>query len=378
MKVILDGFIEWKRMGPVAELEGVLITPGTYQGIDGKKVTYSRELLTKKAETILGTQIKYTHQDNAEAVVGFNTGVRTDGGYIFNRGYIFDRNAIEELEKNPKKLGQSMEADVQLDDLGRAMDLTFTASAIGIENPACPEAVIQNIKEVRLGRMSATNDVLATYNDGVQLAGPTRTEFLAWVEKELDKAGVEEVAKVMSVIKSAIKSPYPYPYPSPRTQAQKDVETELSAYTDFVGKCVRGGKSLEECAKEWKEKQEGRETEVQDEALKNQLKLMTQERDSALAKARAFSDSKVEELVGAIKQVEKDFDSKIFLKGIEDPEVQMRLLEKYKVALGAGGRPGLPLTGNPGTADARAKQILKETFGVEDPKELVRKLTEVQ
>jgi len=365
IRIRLDGFVEWKKLGSVTEFEGVLISPGTYQGIDGKRITYSAEVLTKKSDGIPGTQVKYKHSDSAEAVVGFNTGVRNANGFIFNRGYIFDPKIAEEIARNPKKLGQSMEADVLVNDLGQAIDVTYLASAIGIESPACPDAVLQSIQEVRLSRPSEKDMLL----DGS--SGPSRAEFFVWLENTLLGAKVEDPSRVMSVLRISMQEPMKF-----AREKGQDQEDQGQSQKGKEGSEMSNQPTVAELTA----RLDALEREKVTLATENQTKLgaMQKERDDAKTAIKAINEARLSSMVADIQKVEKDFDSKTLLEGIEDFTVKERILVKYKATLErVSGRPDLPLSGgSPSDVQNRASRILKETFGISDIPSLVKRLTE--
>ena len=297
-------------MGSILEFEGPLICEGTWTGLDGKPTHYSFDLLTKRAESWLGTPVKYGHRDNSEDVVGFHTGIRIGDRCIYNRGYIFDKDVIKEYEAGTIPKGQSLEADVvsSWDETNKrfeATDLKGTATAIGIKHPACPDAKIENTTQIKLEEKKRTMEL-----DELLAKKPTADEFWGWLEGKVKDAN-GDAGKIMSLLKGAIKIPYPYPAPT-----QDELPAELSAYTDFIKKCMKDGKSMTDCAKEWT-------------PVKESIDKLSTDLTTATAKLESFVNAELTKISADIKAIDKDFDDVKYLEGVSCSDAKKKMLESY-------------------------------------------------
>ena len=114
-------------------------------------------------------------------------------------------------------------------------------------------------------------------------------------------------------------------------------------------------------------------------ALEKQVKDLEDELKTTKTALTAFKDAKIAEVVGNIKAVEKEFDSKILLEGVESPDEKIRILNTYRVALSKAvpGTQNLPLQGGSDdkAIEDKVNDILQDTFGIKDGKALLAQLT---
>jgi hypothetical protein len=153
LKATLSGEItSFEVLGEVLRYEGTVLCPGTWQGIDGNKITYSAPVVSQGAGTFSGVSLHDgNHQDlTREAVKGFNAVSWSQDGCIRNRGYIWHQPTIEKIMAGEYPMGQSMEADVWVDENMNAVKIQGSSIAIGISNPACRSAKIESLASVRL------------------------------------------------------------------------------------------------------------------------------------------------------------------------------------------------------------------------------------
>lgn len=211
--------VKWKRAGDVLEVEGVLIYPGVFYGLDGKPTRFTAEVLREIIEGIdENIPLKLTHFD--DRYIGYATrfGIDDDGTVWF-KGYVFDEEAIEKIEKDGYD-GASGEFKLEMD--GEEAVGGFLDAIAFVSMPAATHAGVKEAKSIALER----GDVEM---EEEEMARKSPDEFFKWIEDKLKAKGVDKVDDVMKVIKEAIKYPYPYPYPKAQGMEEKvkELETEL-------------------------------------------------------------------------------------------------------------------------------------------------------
>jgi len=398
---------EWRRVGNVLKITGTLLETGVWTGLDGVPTYFPLDVIHKKSHTILGKRIKRYHNDSDESVVGFVTAVRnTELGAKFE-GVIFQPVTMDEIELGVAD-GLSIEADVICDEVdGKAYvkDLTFTAVAV-VENPACPTCRIESTKPIKM-EVKKTSEK------------PTRTEFFDWLEDQLKDAGVpdEYLDKIIDVLKKAIKSPYPYPkagYPGPSKQEGSDVALEKPTRAKFLrwlrnqlkkagvsaddvnkvmdilkkaiktpypypspkqmeeGEMEEVEKELEEKEKELEEKtQELEETKRQLEEAKSKISELEAKVKEFEEKINAIKLAEINALVEEIKKVDETFESEKFLEGVDNMDVQKRLLKDYLERIKKFASTTVKFSVDDGNnTEEKVKKILSE-IGISDVKTLI-------
>jgi len=382
--VTLHGHLVQKALGNALLIQGTLLRPGTFTGLDGVPTHYDEAFIKRISETLQGTPIKFAHKISPTSMVpsiekgetiGFWTASRAERG-LKVRGYVFDSRAVHYVKQHPN-IGLSMEAEVftkaNADGLEYAVDGTLTGGVL-IEDPACPTCRIESAREVNLqseekGKpiVSATGTV-EKFIDLVRdenLAKPSRDAFFTWLEDQLKKSGVAEniIGKVVTILKQSIKTPYPYPSP----KAQEFLEAEygkelailLSEYSTCVGAEMKKGKSMAEAAKVCKGQTEG---SVNMEQITTQLADARTELDQIKAERAAQLNAEVLSLTGEIQALEKDFDPTKFLEGISCQHVQKKMLQRYLDVLKKNVKP-IKLQVDQQKAQDQAKNIAEEMFG---------------
>ena len=183
MKAILSGQItSFEILGEVLRYEGTVLCPGTWQGIDGNKISYSEPVVASGAGTFSGVSLHEGHLDQTrEAVKGFNSVSWYQDGCIRNRGYVWDKPTIGKIMAGEYPMGQSMEAEVYVDDKMNAVRVQGTSIAIGISSPACRAAAINKMESVRL---SLDEDKKKTLLAGATLIGEPTGKLVALGEDE--------------------------------------------------------------------------------------------------------------------------------------------------------------------------------------------------
>jgi len=208
--------INWKRTGDVLKVEGILIYPGTFYGLDGKPTKFSEEVIKEIFESVgENIPLKLTHF--SDKYVGYATrlGISEDGKVWF-KGYVFDEKAISQIEQHGYD-GVSGEFDLEMEDsLVKGGVLTSIAF---VPTPAAAQAKVEEAKSIALSRGEEKMEI------EIYLEKPTPAEFYKWIEEQLKAKGVADIDKVMDVLKQAIKYPYPYPYPKAKME-QLEKENE--------------------------------------------------------------------------------------------------------------------------------------------------------
>jgi len=239
--------VQFEPAGEVLQVQGVLIHPGTFTGLDGKPVTFTKEAIEEIAENIDGNvPLKITHF--SDKIIGYATHFSLDDktSELKFKGYVFDEDAIEKI-RNDGYDNISGEFDVDVDGDGKVVGGVLKAIAF-VTNPAVPDAHIEEAKSVAL---SKGGDDMGEEVEMAKDERPTKDEFLAYIEGKLVEAGLgkEAIQKVMKVLKDAIKVPYPYPYPQPAAMSEGEV-TDIKEYekklSEYETEIERLSKELEE------------------------------------------------------------------------------------------------------------------------------------
>ncbi|MHA1615458.1 MAG: hypothetical protein ACTSYJ_11485 [Candidatus Thorarchaeota archaeon] len=400
MKVLAAYPFEWEKLDREVKIQGILLTEGTWTGLDNEPVFYPKEVIQEARNTILGKPIKCGHVDIAEGVCGFFTGVKPYDGGVMVEGIIFTPEVVEAIEEGRLNY-LSMEGLVTTakeDSRIVAKEIYFTGAAL-TENPACPLCRVSVTQPVRLESRSKDRkerkvvlmeefaekkptpaeffkwiedqlkgadipaDMIEKVMDilkkaikvpypypsaypqpkGEELEKPSRAQFLRWFRKQLKDLGLsaEDVNKVMGLIKRAIKTPYPYPYPQP-----KKGESEME-------------ETFEELEREIEEKDEKiQELESTIETLRKSLKM--------------FQDKVIEALIGEIKTLDEKFDATKMLEGVTDFETKKAILSAYLESLKRLRPPETQISvsaENP--IEVRVKKELEKMFGTSDVKQII-------
>jgi len=184
MKAVLSGEItSYETLGEVIKYEGTILCPGTWRGVDGNEIKYvSPAVIAEGAPTFSGTSLVDSHFDQTRAAVkGFNAAAWYQNGCIRNRGYIWDKEIIAKIVASEYPLGQSMEADVWVDDQMNALKIQGTAVAIGRANPACRPAMIDRIESVKMEMDEAQRKALL---ESATIIGEPKGKVVALAEED--------------------------------------------------------------------------------------------------------------------------------------------------------------------------------------------------
>jgi hypothetical protein len=131
-------------------VEGTMISPGTYTGIDGNTVEWSEDVLTVAAPTAKGRPILYAHTDEdgqeKELAVGFVSASVDDNGQTRVKGVIYNDSVFPLVEKGLFN-AFSPEVDFMGEKLGenryRATEAQYTSVTL-TNMPANEDAKIDN------------------------------------------------------------------------------------------------------------------------------------------------------------------------------------------------------------------------------------------
>ena len=205
MKAILEGTItSFEVLGEVLKYDGTVLCPGTWQGIDRNKINYNLPVIAEGATTFSGVALHEGHQDLSRgAVKGFNASSWFSDGCIKNRGYIWDKETIQAILEKRYPMGQSMEAEVWVDEQMNALRIKGDSIAIGVQNPACANAKIGNVTSVR---MSMEDDKRKAILEGATLIGEPTGKVVALSEDEyVQLKALAEKGKTADSIKADLE-----------------------------------------------------------------------------------------------------------------------------------------------------------------------------
>jgi len=317
----------WQRVGDVLKITGTLIAEGTWTGIDGHTVYYPRAIFPDATPNILSASIKRGHEMDEDAVVGFVSASRFLDDRIDIEGIIYDPTTIQDIELN-NLTGISMEADVNADwDESKGCHVANSINLLKatlVERPACDSCRVSTTSHITLEsrvkekRKRKMDEFMLLY------AKPSENDFFGLIEEKLRNAKVEDeaITTAMTVLREAVKVPYPY-FPAPEAAAT----SKLSDLQGKVDTLANEKKTLESQLATKTTELDGKiaeittkDTEITDLKAKNQS-LCTQLED--------IKKSEVTSLLGRIKEVDKDFNEKELLEGVDSADMQKTLLSKY-------------------------------------------------
>jgi len=336
-KIDLQGNLEVKQLGNSLLLEGTLLRPGIWVGLDGVPTRYTESFINNVKGSLAGTPIYFAHDISPESpddsiLQGTPVGSwieATDGGKLFVRGLVSNPKAMRYLRKHPN-IGLSLEGVVHIeqhDTYEDALSGTLTGGAL-IENPACPTCRTESIRETNLERGNQEGKTMG--NELIEFkadAKPDRDEFYKWLEKQLKDAGTADPSTIMTTIKNAIKTPYAYPGPPPPTQTLPPPEAipkELSDYTEAIKTCMKGGKSMPECIVEVTKKAE--KVPPTTETPSAELAQTKAELEATKTILNQHLQEENDRITDAIKQLDPEFDAKKLLEDDACKDLQRKSL----------------------------------------------------
>ena len=243
--------VKWTKSGDVLEVEGILIYPGTFTGLDGRPTEFTEDVIKEILEGVDGNvPLKLTHF--SDAIIGYATKLGLDdNGRLWFKGFVFDEGAIDKIV-NGGYSGISGEFQLEMDG-EKAVGGILTAIAF-VETPAAPQAGVKEAKSVELSNGGEDEMEDEEVEMGRKKKKPTPEEFFKYIEEELKKKGVSDVRKVMDVIRGVFKTPYPYPYPKPTADMSEELEKVKREMEMYRRKWLSvKDKEFEELVKELKE-----------------------------------------------------------------------------------------------------------------------------
>jgi len=300
--------VKWQRGDDVLQVEGTLIYPGTFTGLDGVPTKFTEEALKDIFESIDGNiPFKLTHF--SDKIIGYATkfGWDEDQKAILFKGYIFDSDAKSKIEQDGYD-HVSGEFEVELSDDGEVVGGILKAIAF-VPNPAVENAGIEEAKAVALSKGEEVKEMAER---------PTKEAFFNWLEEQLKAADVsaDDIKKVMDILTKVIKVPYPYPYPSP---------------TSMEGMCMEEGekKFAEYEAEIEKLKKELAAAQTELETTKSELESAVKALEEYKAKVVEFKEREFKALSEELKELGIT-EPEAIVEGISDIEQKIAILQKVK------------------------------------------------
>lgn len=341
-KATFESPLLWKKLGPILRVEGVLLSEGTFTGLEGKPVHFSADVLQKYGETFLGKPIVYPHTidegDEKQLACGFISEVAFDGGSLLFSGYVYDPKVCELIETG--KL-DAFSAEVEIEERFcpesgwfEAERLRGTAVAL-TSNPACPECRLLGATPVQLesGASEEEEEVEKVSEETTASAVVTQAEVgtyplprptvvsVAAVDYALKQMGLSDadIQKFWDVISEK----YPYPYPTPTATGEASEASE---------------------------------------ELQKELENLRKERDELLKKYNSILEARKEAYIAEIKKLDKKFDATKLLEGVDDIEMQLKMLESYLESLKRITPAKLELSPEK-SVEQQVKKVVEELFG---------------
>ncbi len=319
-------------------IEGPLMEPGTYQGIDGNKIAYTSEVLSKGAEeTGVGKPVIYRHTEKdgeeKELVVGYSAMIADDAGKLSHRLAIYNPDVFGFIEDETfDAISPEIDVEGTYDEstgVVNAEEIVFTSYALTDHTrKGIPTAAIDSRKmiHISLERRKQDMDDKKKYETAFnQIPEVDRLELARKFLEEQGKYVADEAPEIPEV---------------------EEEETTLPAT--------------------------GVDQKVVDEILKK-----TADQATELA---YFQDKELAGITADIKKLDAEFDSTIMLEGAETFMIKKVRLEQYQTMLNRViPRVKLELAGKaPGQIDETKKikiEAALEMYGsIESAKEYAPEL----
>jgi len=263
-------------------LEGPLMEPGTYQGIDGNKIAYNEDVLSKGAsETGKGKPVIYRHtkEDGEEErlVVGYSAAIVDDDGKLSHRLAIYNPDVFPFIE------------DGTFDSVSPEIDIDGTYDeSTGIVTAA----------EIAFTSYALTNNA----RKGIPTAG-IDSQKMIHISLERRKTDMDNKEK----------------YEADFAAIPEDVRLDMARkFLEEKGKHISDVPPA-------KETPVGVDQKVVDELLRRS--------DSQATELAYFQDKELGTITGEIKKLDPDFDSAVMLEGADTFTLKKARLEKYQAML---------------------------------------------
>jgi len=323
------------------QITGISLTPGVYTGIDGKTVEYPEEIVHQIIDSMPGKPILWAHTQSEDGkdlkykAVGYFVEAWPQGNSAMYKGHVYNPEVFPLIEDRTLHSG-SLELSLQA-EYDEARDL-YVARRAQVEamtltdRPAVKGAkvlshdyVTQVMLEAWPGTQKGGSEMSSDQNDqnlADLAAGYPRPETTPWGE-------MSDKEKYQTCVTFFKNKGYSMPAKEEelekiKKQAQEEFEAlaeavgiDLESYRQFMSDCMKSGKSMKECALEWKKKQK---TQQEEDPEIKKLK----------ERVAHFEKMELERLVADIKSIDKNFDEKKLLTGLETYEQKRAILERYK------------------------------------------------
>jgi hypothetical protein len=175
-------------------IEGIALTPGTFQGIDGKKIKYPNDVVEQLPPLLRSAIAVDGHTDK---VIGFVTDAWLQGNDVGAKVMVFDEDY--DLGKDP---AYSIEAELLYDDasgenIARLLESVKKIAVLNEQAPACEKCKVTTVQErvVQLGKENSTmvDEIVEAKDEGkeetkVAPAPPAKTEVSTPEDKQVPTA----------------------------------------------------------------------------------------------------------------------------------------------------------------------------------------------
>jgi len=297
-------------------LEGPLMEPGEYQGIDGNKIAYSKEVLDEGAATGEGKPVIYRHtkEDGEEErlVVGYSAALNNDEGVLSHRLAIYNPDVFPFVEDGTfNAVSPEVDIDGTYDEatgIVTADKMAFTSYALtNHARKGIPTASIDGHKMIHISLERRKTDMDTKEKHEAAFNGIPEDVRLDLARKFLEDKG-------KTITDKPIEEPKTEPEASPGI-----------ANPDVVDKKV--------------------------------VDQLVEKAKAQAAELAYFQDKELATITDGIKKVDPEFDSTAMLEGAETFLTKKARLESYQVMLNRViPRVKLELAGNaPGQIDADKK-----------------------
>lgn len=311
--------LKWTEVDDVLIVTGVALSPGTYTGIDGTTITYPTDVVNKSSPTLLGVDYMTAHTPTGQ-VGGTVVGHSMDGEAAMYKAVVAKPDAVANVKAG---FGTSVEADVKTTwdeeiDGWRATSVVHK-KLCQTDKPACPTARVSNIKQVKLEKV------------GNNMTDDNEKKIIE-LKAKLDLA--EEDKKTVKLATEKAAADAKKAFDDAKT-ASDQVELTLKTERD-----------------DWKAKY-----------------------DTLSAQVRT---AELERLTTGIKAIDKTFDGKKFLEGIESFDTQKIVLSKHLETLSGikAGTVKLEVAGagagTTGDATARLEKATTSFYGAKSVEEAAK------
>jgi len=148
--------VRLEKIGEVLEIEGIILSVGTFTDSQGKTFTYTRDILEKSKDTFVGVPIVFPHTLDFEGasnilnkVGGFSTQTWVDGDDLWYKGVVYKKPLIKQALAHQLQ-SHSIEAGIEAvydSNLGTNKVLELTGEAIALtDKPACATCQAKSMK----------------------------------------------------------------------------------------------------------------------------------------------------------------------------------------------------------------------------------------